>query len=302
MERLESKELFNIIMQENIRLIKEKAITATIAFIMFDNAELSTRISFNLHVNTAKNIGIDVVPTILAADTKEEEFFKIIDKLNEDERITGIMFLIPIPKHISVEKAINRISYKKEIEGLHPRNAQVIFPTYLEKSPVELLVPKAVQRLMSYHKIEYGNANISVVLDYDFLIENPIANLVGRFGTSSLLPYEGALRIVTTKTKNVEKYLNDADIIIVSSQKTEMIKGDWVKDDSILLDFVPTQVGKKFDEQLNREVPIMKGAVDVNSFENRDKVRFFPSIGGVGPIMIAILLQNAIKAADYYRK
>lgn len=302
MQKLSGKELCNVIMYENASKVQKDGINTKIAFIMFDNSELITKTSFALHVNAAKSIGIEVVEVILPGTMKQEEFFEVIDNYNEDASITGIMFLIPIPEQINVEEALNRISYTKEIEGLHPKNAQTLFPTFLESRPVDLLVPKAVELLLEFHDIEYKEANIVVMLDYDFLVENPIANLVGKYGTSSLLPYEGTLRLVTTKTKNAKKYLLDADIVIVSSQQTEIIKSDWIKDDAVLMDFVPTQVGVKYDEKLKRNTPILKGAVDVESFNKESDIKFIPAVGGVGPIMIAVLLQNAIKAAEFYNQ
>ncbi|MBU3109291.1 tetrahydrofolate dehydrogenase/cyclohydrolase catalytic domain-containing protein [Clostridium gasigenes] len=302
MQKLSSKKLSNMIMHENTNEIQIKGINVKIAFIMFDNSELITKTSFSLHVNAAKSIGIEVVEAILPGTMNQEEFFQVIDSYNNDVSITGIMFLIPIPDQINMVEALNRISYTKEIEGLHPKNVQILFPTFLEHRPVDLLVPKAVDLLLGFHNIKYKNANIVVMLDYDFLIENPIANLVGKYGTSSLLPYEGTLRLVTTKTNDVKKYLLDADIVIVSSQQTEIIKSDWIKDGAVLMDFVPTQVGVKYDENLKRNVPILKGAVDVESFDKERNIRFFPSIGGIGPVMIAVLLQNAIKAAEFYNQ
>lgn len=209
----------------------------------------------------------------------------IIDMHNNNKCVNAIMIFIPVPEYIDFRKCLNRIDHRKEVEGLHPENAKFIFPVSEEVARYNTVVPTALTRLFNFYSLDLENVTVTVVLDDDIILNNEIADFIGRYGTVSLLPSKGSLQIVKVQSKNVKELCQKSDVVIFSTLKPKLIDSSWVKNDAILVDFVPIQVGVKGD------IPIIEGSISIEDFNDTD-VKIFPALNGIGPVMISVLMEN----------
>ena len=216
----------------------------------------------------SKEVGITSEVIKYPKEVKESEILEKIEELNNNDNISGILVQLPLPAHISKEKIINAIKPSKDVDGFHPINVGNLSAGYKAIVPCTplgclLLIKKVEKNLIGKHAVIIGRSNLN---------GKPMAQL--------LLKEDCTVSIVHSKTKDLKAECQKADILVAAVGVANLVKGDWVKKDSIIID-----VG------INKVADKIVGDVDFDQV--KDKVKAItPVPGGVGPMTIACLLKN----------
>ena len=220
---------------------------------------------------SAKEVGLNSEVIRYANDVDENTILKKINDLNEDISVSGILVQLPLPKHINKKKVIESISPSKDVDGFHPMNVGNLSSGYESSVPCTplgcyLLLKKIEPNLSGKKAVIIGRSNLN---------GKPMAQL--------LLKENCTVTITHSKTKNLKSECLLADIIIAAVGIPELVKGDWVKKDSIIIDVGINKIDKG-----------IVGDVDFDQVSKRAKA-LTPVPGGVGPMTIACLIKNTIE-------
>jgi len=219
----------------------------------------------------------------LPAETSEEDLLTLIDKLNKNKKIHGILVQLPLPKHINETRVLCAIDPKKDVDGFHPVNVGKLMigePDYLP------CTPHGIQELLIRSGVKIEGAEV-VVVGRSNIVGKPIANIL-------LQKKEGANATVTvchTRTKDIAFHTKRADILIVAAGKPKAITGDMVKEGVVVIDVGVNRIGKTAEGK-----DILCGDVDFDSVKEKAKA-ITPVPGGVGPMTITMLMMNTVRAA-----
>jgi methylenetetrahydrofolate dehydrogenase (NADP+)/methenyltetrahydrofolate cyclohydrolase len=224
----------------------------------------------------AADVEIDAVDRKLHHDTSEEELLAEVAELNANDAIDGILVQLPLPRHIDEARVIAAIDPVKDVDGLHPFNAGQL---YLGRPTLVPATPLGVMALLAEYKIDLEGAR-AVVVGRSALVGKPVAHL--------LLQSNATVSICHTRTDDLERYTLDADVLVVAAGRPEIVTADMVKAGSTVVD-----VG------INRTANGIVGDVDRDAATHAALITPVP--GGVGPMTIAMLLQNTVRAARYRR-
>lgn len=207
-----------------------------------------------------------------ASSIKEEELIKKIDELNINKLITGIIVQLPLPKHINKNIVLNKINPLKDVDGLTSENLGNLFYNNYNLTPC---TAEGILSLIKYYKINVSGKNV-VILGRSILVGKPLANMI--------INMDATVTICHSKTKNIEKITSKADILVVAIGKKHFINKEMVKENAVVID-----VG------INREAGKIYG--DVNFEDVVEKASLItPVPKGVGPMTVAALLSNTLKA------
>jgi len=219
----------------------------------------------------------------LPAETTQEELLALIDKLNKNPKIHGILVQLPLPKHINETEVLFAIDPKKDVDGFHPVNVGKLMigePDYLP------CTPHGIQQLLIRSGVKIEGAEV-VVVGRSNIVGKPIANML-------LQKKEGANATVTvchTRTKDMAFHTKRADILIVAAGKPKAITADMVKEGVVVIDVGVNRIGKSESGK-----DILVGDVDFDAVKEKAKA-ISPVPGGVGPMTITMLMLNTLKAA-----
>ncbi len=260
------------------KLKKDENIHPKLAVIMV-GSDPASQIYVRNKSKACDEIGIEFEEFLLDENTTQKELLDLIDKLNENEKVNGILLQSPIPKNLDINEAFRRISPEKDVDGFNPVNVGKL--TLGQKGFVSC-TPFGVIKMLEEYNIDIEGKN-AVVLGR--------SNIVGKPMSQCLLNKNATVTICHSKTKNINEITKNADIIVAAIGKKEFVKGDMVKEGAVVID-----VG------INRgEDGKLKGDVD---FEEVSKKASYitPVPGGVGPMTIAMLMTNVVKAAKDQNK
>jgi methylenetetrahydrofolate dehydrogenase (NADP+)/methenyltetrahydrofolate cyclohydrolase len=217
-------------------------------------------------------------------DVTEETLLAEVDKLNKDDKIDGFIVQLPIPKHISEQKVIEAIDYRKDVDGFHPVNVgrlSIGLPCYISATPLGII------ELFKRYEIPTSGKNC-VVIGRSNIVGKPIATLMMQKG----YPGDATVTVCHSRTKNMKDICLQADIIIAALGKPEFLKGDMVKDGVVIIDVGTTRV----PSTLTKSGFKLKG--DVAFDEVAPKSSFItPVPGGVGLMTRIALMKNTLLAA-----
>jgi methylenetetrahydrofolate dehydrogenase (NADP+)/methenyltetrahydrofolate cyclohydrolase len=219
--------------------------------------------------------GILSIAHDLPADASEERLLALIDELNDDPTVDGILVQLPLPAHINEEAVIERIHPDKDVDGFHPYN---IGRLTIQMPTMQPCTPRGVMTMLESTGVELAGLDAVIV---------GASNIVGRPMALELLLARCTVTVCHSRTKNLEEKVRGADLVVVGVGRPEMVKGEWIKPGAIVVD-----VG------INRlESGRLVGDVEFDSA--REKASWItPVPGGVGPMTVATLLQNTADAAD----
>ena len=209
-----------------------------------------------------------------------------IDELNNDDTVSGILVQLPLPKHINYQQIIGAISPKKDVDGFHPENVgwlSIGEPRFIP------CTPKGIMKLLEYYNIELSGKNI-VVIGRSNIVGRPISILTSLNEKGA----NGTCTLCHSRTKNLENYTTTADVIVSAIGIPNFLKGEMIKSGSILVD-----VGINRVVANNERGYDIVGDVDWNSVINKVSA-ITPVPGGVGPMTIAMLVENTIEAAENF--
>ena len=218
-------------------------------------------------------IGIKNTTIRKTADITEEELLNIIDELNNDDTVDGILVQLPLPKHIDSDKVIASVRFDKDVDGFHPMNVASL---YLKQPGVVPCTPKGVIKLLKSINYPIQGKN-AVVIGRSNIVGMPVSKL--------LLDNNATVTVTHSRTVNLGEVTKEADILIAALGKPRFVTADMVKEGAVVID-----VG------VNRDPLTGKLCGDVDFDNVVDKVSYITKVpGGVGPMTICCLMENTIE-------
>ena len=203
----------------------------------------------------------------------EKELLNIIDELNNDSTVDGILVQLPLPKHINPDLVINAISPSKDVDGFHPINVASL---YLKQPGIVSCTPKGIIEVLDYANIQIEGKH-AVVIGRSNIVGMPVSKL--------LLDRNATVTICHSRTKNLAEITNTADIIIAAVGKAKFVKADMVREGAVVID-----VGVNRDETTGK----LCGDVDFKDVE--PKASYITKVpGGIGPMTITCLMENTLE-------
>ncbi len=265
-------------LKEQVAALKEQGREVSLAVIQVGEDKASS-----VYVNNKKKaceyIGIRSLSYHLPEEVSEEELLKLINTLNQDDAVNGILVQLPVPKHIDEDRVIKAIDPKKDVDGFHPQSVGALSigqPGFVSCTPAGII------ELLKRSNVEITGKECVVV---------GRSNIVGKPMALLLLRENGTVTVCHSKTADLRAVTKRADILVVAIGKPQFIDETYVKEGAVVID-----VGIHRDEN-NR----LRG--DVNFDRVKDVAeKITPVPGGVGPMTICMLMHNVVKAEEMQRK
>ena len=252
--------------------LKEKGITPKLAVIMVGN-DPASKVYVRNKSKACEDVGVEYEEYILDNNIEQKDLINLIKKLNEDTKINGILLQSPIPNHLDINEAFRTINYKKDVDGFHPMNVGKLT---LNQDTFVSCTPYGVMRMFEEYNIDLSGKNV-VILGR--------SNIVGKPLIQCCLNKNATVTVCHSKTQNIKEITKKADVLISAIGKPVFVTEDMVKKDAVVID-----VG------INRlDTGKIVGDVDFNSVQQKASY-ITPVPGGVGPMTIAMLMNNVIKA------
>jgi methylenetetrahydrofolate dehydrogenase (NADP+)/methenyltetrahydrofolate cyclohydrolase len=238
----------------------------------------ASHIYIELKQKAATQAGMDARDLKLPADTSEDELLATIAEVNAEDDVDGLLVQLPLPDHIDENRVIEAIAPEKDVDGIHPVNAGRL---YLGRPTLVPGTPLGIMRMLDEYEIPLEGAR-AVVVGRSAIVGKPVAHL--------LLQRNATVTICHSRTQDLERHTLDADVLVAAVGRTHLISADMVKAGATVID-----VGMNRDESSRKVL----GDVDPGAMERAAYMTPVP--GGVGPMTIAMVLQNAVTAARLRR-
>jgi methylenetetrahydrofolate dehydrogenase (NADP+) / methenyltetrahydrofolate cyclohydrolase len=238
----------------------------------------ASHIYIDLKQKAATQAGMDARDLKLPADTSEDELLATIAEVNADDDVDGLLVQLPLPDHIDENRVIEAIAPEKDVDGIHPVNAGRL---YLGRPTLVPGTPLGIMRMLDEYEIPLEGAR-AVVVGRSAIVGKPVAHL--------LLQRNATVTICHSRTQDLGRHTLDADVLVAAVGRTHLISADMVKAGATVID-----VGMNRDESSRKVL----GDVDPGAVERA--AHMTPVPGGVGPMTIAMVLQNAVTAARLRR-
>lgn len=269
---LNGKAQANTIKQELKEKIAKLSAQPTLAVILV-GTDAASEVYVRSKEKACIEVGIRPLTYKLATNTPENEILALIKQLNNDISVNGILIQLPLPKHLNTEKILQNVDTKKDVDGFHPLNIGKL----IQKQPDTFIpcTPKGIIKLLKTAKENLSGLN-AVVIGRSQIVGLPVAQL--------LLQENCTVTTAHSKTKNLQDICKTADILVSAIGKPEFITGQFIKEGAIVID-----VG------INRTAEGLKGDI---CFDEAQHIASYltPVPGGVGPMTIAMLLENTYEA------
>ena len=276
MELINGKELAKKIrgkLKEEVDVLKGKGIVPKLAVIMVGDDKASAVYVRNKS-KACKEIGIEYEEFLLDSKTEQKELIDLIKTLNDRKDVHGILLQSPIPAHLDIREAFNTIDYRKDVDGFNPINVGKLS---IGEDCFISCTPHGVIKMLEEYNIPVEGKRAVII---------GRSNIVGKPLIQCLLNKNATVTVCHSRTKEIEKITKEADILVAALGKPKFVKEDMVKGGVVVID-----VGINRNEEGK-----LVGDVD---FENVSKKASYitPVPGGVGPMTIAMLMHNVVKAA-----
>ena len=271
-----AQEIRNEIKNKVLALKNQRGIIPGLAVILVGE-DPASKIYVRRKTEDCEEVGFFSREFKLPENTEEKRLLSIIDELNRDDKIHGILVQLPLPKHFNTHAVIDAIDPRKDVDGFHPYNMGRLFtgdPFH------QACTPFGIIELMSRYNIEIEGKNAVIV---------GRSNIVGKPLTMMLITRHATVTVCHTRTKNLSEVTRRADILVAAAGSIEMIKGDMVREGAVVID---VGINRRQDGKL---------VGDVAFSEVVDKASYItPVPGGVGPMTRAMLLSNTYDAATRF--
>ena len=260
-------------LKEEVKELNTKGIFPGLAVIIVGD-DPASRVYVNSKKKACEEIGVYSEEYALPAETTEEELLQLVEKLNNEPKINGILVQLPLPKHIDEETIINAISPIKDVDAFHPSNVGKIMIGNYDFLPC---TPAGVMELIKESGIDVSGKECVIV---------GRSNIVGKPQAMLLLHANGTVTICHSRTQDLKAKTKNADILVAAVGIPNFITGDMIKEGAVVIDVGINRIAEK----------TLVGDVE---FESAEKVAsaITPVPGGVGPMTIAMLMKNTVKAA-----
>lgn len=260
-------------LKEEVKKLRENGIDPGLAVVIAGD-DAASRVYVNSKKKACAELGIYSEEYALSGDVTEDELLELVKKLNKKQDISGILVQLPLPEHINEENIINTIDPKKDVDAFHPVNVGKIMIGNYDFLPC---TPAGVMELIKESGIDISGKDCVVI---------GRSNIVGKPQSMLLLHQNATVTICHSKTKDLKEKVKAADIVVAAVGRPEMITGDMIKEGAVVID-----VG------INRlENKKLVGDVKFDEAEKK-AAAITPVPGGVGPMTIAMLMKNTVKAA-----
>lgn len=234
-------------------------------------------------VKSCQQIGFESTLVSLPDTISEIELLAKIKELNEDDNLDGFIVQLPLPKHIDEQKILMAIDPDKDVDGFHPTNFGKMA---LEMETFLPATPFGIMELLERYKVETAGKH-TVVIGRSHIVGRPMSILMSRKG----YPGDSTVTLTHSRTKNIEEYTKNADIIITALGVPNYLKANMVKEGVVVIDVGITRV----EDASHPKGYIITGDVDFNEVSKKSSF-ITPVPGGVGPMTIAMLLKNTLLA------
>lgn len=260
-------------LKEEVIELKSKGIVPKLAVIMVGDDKAS-KVYVRNKSKACEEIGIEYEEFLMEENISMEQLLDLIETLNNREDIHGILLQSPIPKHLDINKAFNKIDYRKDVDGFNPINVGKLS---IGEDCFISCTPFGVVKMLEAYNIDVQGKNVVII---------GRSNIVGKPLIQCMLKKNGTVTVCHSKTQNIKEITSRADILIAALGKAKFVTQDMVKDGAVIID---VGINRNDDGKL-------VGDVD---FENVEKKASYitPVPGGVGPMTIAMLMTNVVKAA-----
>ena len=272
-------------LSERIHALKEKGITPGLAVVLVGE-DPASQVYVRSKTRTFKKLDLFTQTYTLPKDTRQDELLGLIKELNNDNSYHGILVQLPLPKHIESDKVINAIDPKKDVDGFHPENAGLLAigrPRFIP------CTPKGIMRILEQYKIDLNGKHV-VVVGRSNIVGRPISILTS-------MKMDGANATTTichSGTPNIQYHTKTADVIIVALGVPSFLDHKMIKKDAVVID-----VGINRIDADNQKGYKLVGDADWQSIEKKASAAT-PVPGGVGPMTIAMLVENTVEAAENF--
>jgi len=270
-------------LKEEIAQLKEKHNVVPGLVTVLVGEDPASQVYVGQKEKTSTALGIYSERHDLPASTSEQELLTLIDKLNKDPKINGILVQLPLPKHINETNVLYAIDPKKDVDGFHPVNVGKLMigePDYLP------CTPHGIQQLLIRSGVKIEGAEV-VVVGRSNIVGKPIANMLLQKGAGA----NATVTVCHTKTRDISFHTKRADILIVAAGRPKAITADMVKEGVVVIDVGVNRIGMSESGKA-----ILAGDVDFDSVKEK-AAAITPVPGGVGPMTITMLMLNTVRAA-----
>lgn len=256
-----------------VRELNEQNIFPALAVIIVGN-DSASRIYVNNKKSACERIGIRSLEYLLPQETTTRELLELIDKLNADDAVSGILCQLPVPEHIDENAVLERISPSKDVDCFHPENVGRLS---IGEGVLAPCTPMGMVTMLEHEGVEIAGKHCVII---------GRSNIVGKPMAMLMLARSATVTVCHSKTVDLPSITRQADILVAAVGIAKFVKADMVKDGAVILD-----VGMDRDENGK-----LCGDVDFEAVKEKASL-ITPVPGGVGPMTIAMLMRNTVKAA-----
>jgi len=270
-------------LKQEIDELKEKYNVVPGLVTVLVGADPASQVYVGAKEKTSQELGIYSERYDLPEETTQDELMTLIDKLNKDPKINGILVQLPLPKHLNEDEVLYAIDPDKDVDGFHPVNVGKLMigePNYLPCTPA------GIQQLLIRSGTQIEGAEV-VVVGRSNIVGKPIANILLQKAPGA----NATVTVVHTRTKDMAFHTKRADILVVAAGVANYITADMVKEGAVVIDVGVNEIGKTAEGKR-----ILAGDVDFETVKEKAS-KITPVPGGVGPMTITMLMMNTVKAA-----
>ncbi|HDE3379982.1 TPA: bifunctional methylenetetrahydrofolate dehydrogenase/methenyltetrahydrofolate cyclohydrolase FolD [Staphylococcus aureus] len=264
-------------LQDQVEALKEKGFTPKLSVILVGN-DGASQSYVRSKKKAAEKIGMISEIVHLEETATEEEVLNELNRLNNDDSVSGILVQVPLPKQVSEQKILEAINPEKDVDGFHPIN---IGELYIDEQTFVPCTPLGIMEILKHADIDLEGKN-AVVIGRSHIVGQPVSKL--------LLQKNASVTILHSRSKDMASYLKDADVIVSAVGKPGLVTKDVVKEGAVIID-----VGNTPDENGK-----LKGDVDYDAVKEIAGA-ITPVPGGVGPLTITMVLNNTLLAEKMRR-
>ncbi|HHU5388411.1 TPA: bifunctional methylenetetrahydrofolate dehydrogenase/methenyltetrahydrofolate cyclohydrolase FolD [Staphylococcus aureus] len=264
-------------LQNQVEALKEKGFTPKLSVILVGN-DGASQSYVRSKKKAAEKIGMISEIVHLEETATEEEVLNELNRLNNDDSVSGILVQVPLPKQVSEQKILEAINPDKDVDGFHPIN---IGKLYIDEQTFVPCTPLGIMEILKHADIDLEGKN-AVVIGRSHIVGQPVSKL--------LLQKNASVTILHSRSKDMASYLKDADVIVSAVGKPGLVTKDVVKEGAVIID-----VGNTPDENGK-----LKGDVDYDAVKEIAGA-ITPVAGGVGPLTITMVLNNTLLAEKMRR-
>ncbi|CAC9363878.1 TPA: bifunctional methylenetetrahydrofolate dehydrogenase/methenyltetrahydrofolate cyclohydrolase FolD [Staphylococcus aureus] len=264
-------------LQNQVEVLKEKGFTPKLSVILVGN-DGASQSYVRSKKKAAEKIGMISEIVHLEETATEEEVLNELNRLNNDDSVSGILVQVPLPKQVSEQKILEAINPDKDVDGFHPIN---IGKLYIDEQTFVPCTPLGIMEILKHADIDLEGKN-AVVIGRSHIVGQPVSKL--------LLQKNASVTILHSRSKDMASYLKDADVIVSAVGKPGLVTKDVVKEGAVIID-----VGNTPDEDGK-----LKGDVDYDAVKEIAGA-ITPVPGGVGPLTITMVLNNTLLAEKMRR-